>query len=347
MPTRQRKGMAAAGVTAAFFLLVEGGIRVSGVVASPVYTSPKGLTWAMASDLREESVQTREGLLFPVTTNHLGLRTPYEPGEDAGDRQTLLMLGDSIVFGWGVPDDATLPAQLEGALAKAAPAGHWRVINGGQPGYSSAQSYMLLRELGLQLAPDLVFLELAGHNTRTSLRSDLDYINDRSPFLSGLLEHSHSYRLLKRILRPEVASRESFWQEANNGMGQGPASEGESEGTRVPARDLALIFSDLGRLGRERGFVAVVSQPAFLRELGAEATEALQAADDAGDIVWLDCGAAMHEAGLDDSRYWIDDGYHWNKQGAGIAALMTARCLDEAGLLDGGSALTEEASAGP
>lgn len=328
-----RKVLFAGLVSLGVLALGELAVRLSGVVASPVYASPKGLTWAMKPNMPNAPISTGDGLRFSVSTNSVGLRTPYEPGPAQAGVKTLIVLGDSIIFGWGVADHGSLPAQLEQAIPQQGVPQPWRVINGGQPGYSTAQSYMLLRELGLDYAPDLVFLELAGHNLRLSERSDLEIINGSSSAVASALSGLHLYRLLEKAVRPEVTDRGAFWQAQDEVWGQNPTPGQVTEERRVPSTDLALILAELGELGRAHGFTTVVSQPTSFRQPDAAYKAVLQAAHDAGDIVWLDCGQQLSRAGLNHPSYWVDNAFHWNLQGARAASQVTARCLAQEGLL--------------
>src|SRR5688572_13137415 len=89
-----------------------------------------------------------------VEVNALGLRGPEIPREKAANEIRVLCLGDSLVYGQGVADDDTLPAQLERELqARETGEIRWRVVNGGLRAYATHQELALLRELGRELAP--------------------------------------------------------------------------------------------------------------------------------------------------------------------------------------------------
>jgi hypothetical protein len=89
-----------------------------------------------------------------VTVNSLGLRGPELPTQKAPGERRVLVLGDSMVYGQGVADDETVPAQLERALGRSGVS----VINGGLRAYSTAQELALLQDLGPRIRPDLVVL---------------------------------------------------------------------------------------------------------------------------------------------------------------------------------------------
>jgi hypothetical protein len=94
----------------------------------------------------------------PVHVNALGLRGS-ELGPKAEGEVRVLALGDSLIYGQGVAEDATVPHALEELLNEDAPTGRrYRVINAGHRAYSTNQELALLRELGPALSPDVTVL---------------------------------------------------------------------------------------------------------------------------------------------------------------------------------------------
>ena len=86
------------------------------------------------------------------TTNALGLRD--RPLESDG-RQRILVLGNSLVEGWGVEEEAGLVRVAEQTLnqSRSQPL---RLINAGMSGFGAAQSYLLGSELLKQVKPNAV-----------------------------------------------------------------------------------------------------------------------------------------------------------------------------------------------
>lgn len=86
-----------------------------------------------------------------VTINNLGLRGHQISLKKEKNR--VILLGDSMVFGHGVRDDETMSFHLETLMAQ----GHSQaeVINAGVKGYGIDQEYKLLQRL-LKLDPDYV-----------------------------------------------------------------------------------------------------------------------------------------------------------------------------------------------
>lgn len=84
-----------------------------------------------------------------VNINSLGLRNP-EIGEKTKDR--ILILGDSVVWGFGVEDDETFPYLLNEMLYD------YEVVNAGVSAYSTKQELDYLKRDGIKLNPDIVIL---------------------------------------------------------------------------------------------------------------------------------------------------------------------------------------------
>jgi lysophospholipase L1-like esterase len=69
-----------------------------------------------------------------ITETGLRPETERLRGRDLGDK-TIVVIGDSIVYGWGVSYEESYPALLEEFLNKGPQGGHrWRVVNAGVPG---------------------------------------------------------------------------------------------------------------------------------------------------------------------------------------------------------------------
>jgi lysophospholipase L1-like esterase len=107
--------------------------------------------------------QSRPEFHTRVTTGQYGLR-----GADTRPRQAntvrILVLGDSQAWGFGVDDDATFSVQLERQLADHYPELDIQVLNGGVPGYGTADQLAFLESRGPILDPDLVIVQFLSVN---------------------------------------------------------------------------------------------------------------------------------------------------------------------------------------
>ncbi len=90
-------------------------------------------------------------------TNSLGLRDhEYAAPKPAGVFR-ILMLGDSFTEGWTLPLVGVVAKRLEQSLALRCPS-QYEVINAGNASYSPILEYLLLKDIGPRLRPDLVLL---------------------------------------------------------------------------------------------------------------------------------------------------------------------------------------------
>ena len=93
---------------------------------------------------------------FRVVTNDLGLRDRNLEKKQDGELR-ILLLGDSVTFGSGVPIEATFGRKLESMLA--AKLGRpVRTVNTGVGGYNTVQEYGVLRTFSNVVDPDVVLL---------------------------------------------------------------------------------------------------------------------------------------------------------------------------------------------
>jgi hypothetical protein len=94
----------------------------------------------------------------PYRTNALGLRDRELTTPKPAGTVRVLMLGDSFTEGGGFPDADTVPRRVETALRTRCPA--VEVVNAGTASYSPILEYLVLQEVGVAVAPDLVVVNL-------------------------------------------------------------------------------------------------------------------------------------------------------------------------------------------
>ncbi len=98
-----------------------------------------------------------------VRINSLGFRgREVTPRKDPGVVR-VLVVGDSFVFGVGVDEEHLFVNRLEARLRDLTGVPH-EVVNLGVVGFSTDQEYLLLRERGLALAPDVVLLVMCDND---------------------------------------------------------------------------------------------------------------------------------------------------------------------------------------
>ena len=89
----------------------------------------------------------------------------------------IAFLGDSNIFGWGVDDHETYDAQLQKKMPQL------KVLNAGQPGHSSFQSYELFTEYLPMYKPKWTILVLSMHDHNQTPISDVE----RSGSVHGII----------------------------------------------------------------------------------------------------------------------------------------------------------------
>lgn len=173
-----------------------------------------------------------------------GLRESQPTALDAKGR--ILTLGDSSVFGHGVPDGSTLHDQLALRLEeRGMPA---EVICGGVPGYSTAQSLVLMEEIGWNLEPDVLVVANQFSDMNRDHFRDADVLAQlASPAttVDGVLRRSAVFRGLRSL----IAAQKGVPEFAAVGW-PSPSSSGE---IRVPPEAYVANLSTLLSTAHERG----------------------------------------------------------------------------------------------
>ncbi|MBL4770705.1 MAG: hypothetical protein JKY61_06100 [Planctomycetes bacterium] len=94
-----------------------------------------------------------EGLDYTVSINSLGFRDPERKYAKPDGIKRVLVLGDSVAWGWGVDNGERFSDLLELRLGEGV-----EVINMGVPGYGTGQQFWNLEKFGWRYEPDLVVL---------------------------------------------------------------------------------------------------------------------------------------------------------------------------------------------
>ena len=94
----------------------------------------------------------------PVTINRAGFRErEVEPTKQPGTFR-IVGLGDSVMFGWGVPVEATYLRVLEDLLQRRGDPSRYEILNFAVPGYNSVMEVETFRSVAGSYAPDLVLV---------------------------------------------------------------------------------------------------------------------------------------------------------------------------------------------
>lgn len=157
-----------------------------------------------------------------VTTNEWGLRDRALTPKQA-DELRILLLGDSVTFGWGVPVEATFGRKLETILS-AQLARPVRTVNTGVGSYNTVQEYAVLKTYADAIEPDLVLLlyvdnDINSNNPPFDPWSKLS-LQGKSPpeALTILLRKSWLYRLGEFTWQHSFAKRPTKLDPRARGM---------------------------------------------------------------------------------------------------------------------------------
>lgn len=143
--------------------------------------------------------------------NRHGLRGPENDLD--GERERLLLVGDSGVFGSGVGDEDIFPVLLEEALG----ANKVDVLNGGVSTYNTVQELLFLREKGLRYEPTSVILFIYPSNDLQANTQSLEVLYKKT------LKRPHAYLDSNGDLQMSFSSLSEY---LNSSKGDGGRSDG-------------------------------------------------------------------------------------------------------------------------
>jgi lysophospholipase L1-like esterase len=143
-----------------------------------------------------------------VRINARGLRGAVVPYERTPGRARILFLGDSITFGYAVPDEATVTSRLSAALgARGIEA---EVINAGVPAYDTELETRYLEHEGRRYAPDWVIVGVCWNDIVdvSGMQVSPDGLlgrSDRPGRLEAITESRAAYAIRNLVKRSRLA----------------------------------------------------------------------------------------------------------------------------------------------
>jgi tetratricopeptide (TPR) repeat protein len=310
-------------------LLGEAVVRLAGLAPEviPIWTSSERtvyqrstnpiLSFELKADYRDDSPDFRRS--YERTNSH-GLRDVEREIDKPHGTRRVILLGDSVVEGHGVPEDDTIARQLEALY----PDGKTQVLNMGVTGYCTLAEVELLEVKGLAFEPDVVVLFFVENDFLNFNREafPLGAPRDRPALVKHLFVRSHLFR--------SVAIRTNLY---------GFGSEADPVTWNQQAIGESNVVEGLTRLSalaRRHGFSPlIVIWPRF-GDHGIEEVHPM--ADGSGDLV-IERLARMHgmptfrlSSGFAEDlaaagpganprlRYTIGDGQHPSREGARVTA---------------------------
>lgn len=272
-----------------------------------------------------------------TTINGRGVRGAEHPLARTSSRTRVLMLGDSIAFGYGVADEDTFAALLEQR--------GYEIVNLAVPGYGTDQSLLRLEREGMAYSPDVVLLHFCLHN---------DFVDNasRTYFYDGL--HPKPYftvdqgRLVlhERHLRLSLLDRLALWMHERsqlfNRLGGRPALGGSERAASKEAalrdgdavRDLTVrLIARSAQVARQGGADFVLVFHSGRREFreGSPWFEALWNAPSLRQIAQVDMGGQFLARGRRLQELTLDPIGHLNPAGHREAAAVLGPVLDDLG----------------
>jgi lysophospholipase L1-like esterase len=261
--------------------------------------------------------------------NAHGFRGRDPDGAASGSQaRRVLVLGDSVAFGWGLTEvDTTFPAALERDLA--AGGDQWEVYNLAQPGYSTTQGRLLYERWVARIEPHAVVLSFGWNDVwPTPWLTDSKAIalfRVHNSATARRLRELRLYQAVERVLdalRPVEPARPGPGDtEASDRVG--PAESLANLATMIEGRPAVILLPGYDPTAAEP------YEPGRIARFNARTREALGAR---AALVWPE---AMEPSSPGVAQYYQEDGFHPNARGAELLAREVARALRERMALEG------------
>ena len=295
---------------------------------------------------KEYGWRGRPGAVAPmgdgrVTLNAMGYRgregrVPKEPGQTR-----VVVLGDSIAFGYGVADEQAFPQVLDGRD------NGLEVVNLGVEGYGPGQELLVLRREGLSAGPDVVVLAVClrndfvdavlpvalydGVTPRPRFRlvgSSLVFDQGAMPrsrvhhAVQWLSDESHLFNRLKALVPRREGAEDAGWRHRKQ--------EVLREADYAFRLTFALVM-EMEKICRERGIRFLVAT--FPNGLGygirPELAERFHGSLAAEGVAVVDMGARFRALGQRAPALAIDSTGHLGPRGHALAGEILEREIRE------------------
>lgn len=250
-----RRCAALAGVVAATLLLAEAALRLFDPIGIGYYFETARYFDAMVPDpdfgyLHAPSWQS----VFQATRvsfNRHGLRWPEVDVEKRPGARRLLVVGDSVVFGWGAPQDSIFAARVQRALAARCP--QWEVIAAGAGSWNTRNEVEFVRKRGLDFSPDALLLFIVSNDVTPSAKGRAEVARER--LLTQGPPRPRAERIAGRVWA--FAARRSYAAAAVRHLAStrsaGDALRARYRDGSPAVEDARLALSELRRLCDARG----------------------------------------------------------------------------------------------
>jgi lysophospholipase L1-like esterase len=288
-----------------------------------------------------------------VRTNALGLRGPPLPANRPDDELRLLVLGDSITFGFRVAEAERWSDRLAELLARQLPGRRVVPVNAGVVGYSTTQGRAVLPGLLATVRPDVVIACFGANDCITLAASDatLAAVTRSAPErLRRALRRSQVVCALEgavALLRRELDARATgrrlpvvrwlHYPTVPAAPDKPPRTSETEHLAHVDAMLAACRAADVPFVVLNEFLSPTVPgthpmQPAYFERTEAR-FDALQRWAEARSVPLADVRGALRNSGLPDTEL-LHDPFHPTPAGHAAMAAEVARTLRAAGLPD-------------
>ncbi|MBS3052262.1 MAG: SGNH/GDSL hydrolase family protein [Candidatus Aenigmarchaeota archaeon] len=130
------------------------------------------------------------GVKLPVTTikiNSDGFRDKEYSIEKPNDTFRIVVLGDSITFGWGVNNDEIYTEILEEKLNSLNNGINYEVLNFGVPGYNTENEVEMFKVKGTKYNPDMIIIGFnqGDEMNLIKIREEIEKNKAKNPYLNN------------------------------------------------------------------------------------------------------------------------------------------------------------------
>ncbi len=145
---------------------------------------------------------------FKVQINNRGLRDSSFNLEKSENTFRILVIGDSLTFGYGINRSDVYIERLERELNEEF-SKKIQVINAGVPGYGMKDKYLLLKHKGLQYNPDLIVVTVNSNDGRSREKLNKMQKQAREKVRTESQNHSWTENEIRERIRKESYRIES------------------------------------------------------------------------------------------------------------------------------------------
>jgi len=270
-----------------------------------------------------------------VSTNAFGMRDQHCSVDRSPGTRRILLLGDSLAWGFGVGPEDRLDDRLELLLPAT------EVLNAAVPGYSTDQELLWYEQQGCAFRADLVILQLCGNDLPANV-ADREYFMYEKPRLRRAADGTRVDPVLP-LMAPSSGRRMHRWllthlalagavDRAVERMTRSPASELSLRmvrGREAPLLTRWLLARLRERVESDQARLVVVTSSTWWDHYCGPYETFLQSLRDEGFEVF----ATESSHGFDSAAHGIPGDGHWNAAGHACIARALAAYIERCCLL--------------